>query len=374
VRQLIETRMHLAKALARRRRYAACLITSDHEKPRFFGLACRGIALPRVFCSAGGRFAVRHFARSLETAFLFGGASFGLLTSLFASSLASGLKVALLFGFTGGSFAACFFTRRLTSGLKATFLFSLAGSSFTARFFSRGLTRSFEAALIIGSAGGGLAARFPTRGLTRGLTNGVKPALLFGIARRRIARCCIAPHGIAALVAASPPRRRSFASGMIAPRLITATLALARLVPIPFAARPAVPVAPVRFGLEFTLPWALVAVVATRLAVRVALVSDVVSGLVSGRLAVALAAWRRRPSGHGRLRRALITWIVGAALSDHPVEPLIDRHVDALRRVALSLARLRTEASQIPRTARLHPRAQTTSGGPHPPPSRADAG
>jgi hypothetical protein len=48
---------------------------------------------------------------------------------------------------------------------------------------------------------------------------------------------------------------------------------------------------------------------------------------------------------------------------DDAVEPFADGHAGSSRGFARSLARLPAEASQIPRTARFHSRAQTTSGG-----------
>jgi hypothetical protein len=121
-----------------------------------------------------------------------------------------------------------------------------------------------------------------------------------------------------------------------------------------------------RFTLPMRLPLArtLIAVVTTLLTVRAAFVSHVVLGLVSGRTGIAFVRyrWLRLRLGHACTDRAPVGGIIAAALSDHPVEPLIDRHVDALRRVALTLARLRTETSQIPRTARLHPCAQNHIG------------
>jgi len=61
--------------------------------------------------------------------------------------------------------------------------------------------------------------------------------------------------------------------------------------------------------------------------------------------------------GPCRLAVLIVVWL------DDAVEPFADRHAGSSRRFARSLTCLPTEASQIPRTARFHSRAQTTSGG-----------
>ena len=402
--------MHLADSLARRRRYAAGLIAGNHKQTRFFCFARRSVAAKRIFGHAGDRFAANLLACGFQSTFFLGGASGSFLAGFlagFTCFFTCDFEAAFVFGVAGGSFSTRFFTGGLAREFKTVFVFGLASRSITARLFACSLARGFETAplfggpsgsfttglfahgfahsfkapVFFGGAGGSFSTRFLARRLARSLANGVKAACLVGLADRGITRGGIARWSVAArLATAALPRRRSVATGIVASRLTAATLAPGRFVAIrfavraiviPFVARPAVAVAamgltlpighvlPTRLTLPTRLALArtLVALVAAILAVWAAFVSHVVSGLV------ALAACRRLRFGHGRAERTPVGWVVAAVLSDHPVEPLIDRHVDALRCVALSLARLRTEASQIPRTARLHPRAQTTSGG-----------
>ena len=407
--------MHLANSLARGRRYAARLIACNHKQTRFLCFARGSVAARRIFGCAGDRFAANLLAGGFQSTFILGGASGSFLAGFLAGFLARyftcfftcNFEAAFVFGLAGGSFTARFFTCRLARDFKTAFVFGLASRSFTARLFACTLARGFETALLFGGpsgsfttglvahgfargfkapvffggAGGSFTTRFLARGLARSLANGVKAACLFGLADRGITRGGIASWSVAArLATAALPRRRSLAAGIVASRLIAATLAPGRFVAIPFAvraiviplvARLAVTVAAMGFTLpighvsstrlalpmRLALARTLVALVAAILAVWAAFVSHVVSGLV------ALAACRWLRFRHGCAERAPVGGVVAAVLSDHPVEPLIDRHVDALRCVALSLARLRTKASQIPRTARLHPRAQTTSGG-----------
>ena len=405
--------MHLADSLARRRRYAAGLIAGNHKQTRFFCFARRSVAAKRIFGHAGDRFAANLLACGFQSTFFLGGASGSFLAGFFTCFFTCDFEAAFVFGVAGGSFTARFFTGSLAREFKTVFVFGLASRSITARLFACSLARGFETAplfggpsgsfttglfahgfahsfkapVFFGGAGGSFSTRFLARRLARSLANGVKAACLVGLADRGITRGGIARWSVAArLATAALPRRRSVATGIVPSQLTAATLAPGRFVAIrfavraiviPFVARPAVAVTamgltlpiwhvlPRRLALPMRLPLptrlalarTLVALVAAILAVWAAFVSPIVSGLVT------LAACRRLRFGHGRAERTPVGWVVAAVLSDHPVEPLIDRHVDALRCVALSLARLRTEASQIPRTARLHPRAQTTSGG-----------
>ncbi|HEY5063775.1 MAG TPA: hypothetical protein VIJ04_02945 [Xanthobacteraceae bacterium] len=371
--------MHLADSLTRRRRYAARLIAGNHKQTRFFCFARGSVAAKPIFGGASDRFAANLLACGFQSTFILGGASgsflAGFLARYFTCFFTCDFEAAFVFGLAGRSFTARLFACSLPRGFETALLFGGASGSFTTGLFTHGLAHSFKAPVFFGGAGGSFTTRFLARGLARSLANGVKAACLFGLADRGITRGGIARWSVAArLATAALPRRRSLAAGIVASRLIAATLAPGRFVAIPFAVRaiviplvagPAVVVAamgltlPARLALPMRLALArtLVALVAAILAVWAAFVSHVVSGLV------ALAACRRRRFRHGRAERAPVGGVVAAVLSDHPVEPLIDRHVDALRCVALSLARLRTEASQIPRTARLHPRAQTTSGG-----------
>ncbi len=377
--------MHFADSLARRRRYAARLIAGNHKQTRFLCFARGSVAAKRIFGGAGDRFAANLLACRFPSTFILGGASgsflAGFLARYFTCFFTCDFEAAFVFGLAGGSFTARLFACSLTRGFETALLFGGPRGSFTTGLFAHGLARSFKAPVFFGGAGGSFTTRFLARGLARCVTNGVKAACLFGLGDRGITRGGIARWSVAArLATAALPRRRSLTAGIAASRLIAATLAPGRFVAIPFAVRaiviplvagPAVAVAamsltlptrltlPVRLALPMRLALArpLVALVAAILAVWAAFVSHVVSGLV------ALAACRRLRFRHGRAERAPVGGVVAAVLSDHPVEPLIDRHVDTLRCVALSLARLRTEASQIPRTARLHPRAQTASGG-----------
>jgi hypothetical protein len=359
--------MHLADALARRRRYATGLVAGDDEQPRFFCFARGGVTYGSVatrffasrieesrFFGARDRFAACFFpcglARCFNASFLIGLVGGSFAARLFPRGLARCFNAAFLVGLAGGSFAARLFPRGLARCFNASLLIGLASGSFAARLFPRGLAHGFDAAFLIGGAGGRLTARFVSRGLPGGLANGVKTPRLFGLAGHGIARVAalLGPSGL--------PGRRLLASGILPSRLIACTVA-ARPVIIPLAAGPAVAVAPVRFALTRML----VAVVALALAVGTAFVFDVVSSRTD--IAFGARGWLRLRIAHRCTDRAPVGWVVAAALSDHPVEPLIDRQVDALRLVALSLARLRAEASQIPRTARFHPRAQTTSDG-----------
>ena len=341
--------MHLADALTGRSRYPARLITGDHQQPRLFGFPRGSVATLCVFGGARERFAARLFARDFETPLL--GGACRLHARFFSGSLAGDFEAALLFGLAGGSLLGGLlgrlFARRLAGSFKALGLLGSASGRFAACLFPRGLARRFETALVLDGARGCFATRFFTCGLAGGLANGLKATRLFGVASRGIARSAVSDYRVAS-------------------RLIAPALALPRIATIPFAARaipvatgPAVAVAPVRFAFgfasRFAMGRALVALAAPVLAVRTAFVFD--------RSDIALAArGRRLRFGRRRTHRTPVRSVV-AALSDHPVEPLVDRHVDALRHVALGLARLWAQASQIPRTARFHPRAQTTVEG-----------
>ena len=343
--------MHVANALARRRRYATRLIAGDHQEPRLLGLACRSIAASGVFGGARDCFAARLLACGFEMALLLSGAS-RLLARLFSRSLPGGLEAALLFGLAGGSLLGCFLESPLagffTRGFETMLFFCSARGSLTARFFPRGLARRFDAAFVFGGAGVGFAARLFSGGLAGGLANGIKATRLFSIARQRIASCVITRYGVA--------------TGLIAPTFTLTRIAafpvVARTILTPLAPRPAVAIAPLRFGLEFVLAGTFVAAFAAILTIRAAFVFDVVSGRVT--IAHIARGWLRL--GPGCTHRTPVRSVV-TALFDHPVEPLVDRHVDSPRGVALLLARLRAETSLIPRTARFHPRAQTTSEG-----------
>lgn len=182
-RELIKPCVHLADILARRRRYAARLIASDHEEPRLFDLAGGGIAALRVFGSARDRFASRLFARGFDTTLLLGGTG-RLLASFFAGSL----DPAFLLGDTSNLLAGFF-----ACGLEPAFLLGLASGSFflggrfrrlSGRLAASFLARRFDAAFVPRGACGGFAARLLTCGLAGRFANGIEPASLFGIVTR----------------------------------------------------------------------------------------------------------------------------------------------------------------------------------------------
>jgi len=81
--------MHVADALACRRRYAASLIASDHKEPRFFGLAGGSVSDPRLFGGARDRFAACFFTGGLDATLLFSLTRSRLLARLFTRCLAS---------------------------------------------------------------------------------------------------------------------------------------------------------------------------------------------------------------------------------------------------------------------------------------------
>lgn len=321
--------MHFADALARRSRYATRLIAGNHKEPRLFGLARGGVAALRVFSGTRDRLAPRVFACSFDAAFFLGGAG-SLMSRIFSSSLQGSLELAFLLNRASRSFL----------------------SRFAPRFFTRSRACSLNTAFVVRRACGGLAARFLARGLAGSFTNGLNTTRLLHIAAR--------------LAAIRLPGCRPLTASIVPAGLMIAASALARIaalpiaawtVVVPLAAGPIVAVAALWFALRFPLPRSLVAIAAAILTVRTAFVFDI----LPSRMAVAVVARRWLRSGHGCAQWTPVTRIV-AAFSDHPVEPLIDRHVDALRRVALGLAGLRAKTSQIPRTARLHPRAQTHIG------------
>ena len=281
--------MHLADALASRRRYATRLIAGYDQQPRLFGLARGGVATLRVFGSAGHSFAACGF----ETALLLSGAS-RLLARFFTGNLASDLEAALVLGLAGGSF----FGRLLSSFLACCFetplVLGRTRGGLSAGLFPHRLAGRFDTALVFGGAGGGFATRFFSRRLAGRLTNGIKAACFFSIAHQRITFRVITRYGVIARLAAPRlPVLRPLASGIVPTGLIAPTFARIAAFPIaawtivsPLAPRPAVAIAPLRFGLGFILEFAL----AGTFVATFAAILTVGAAFVSGRLTIAWIA------------------------------------------------------------------------------------
>ncbi len=168
--------MHLANALARRRRHATRLIAGNYEKPRLFGLARRSISTLGVFGSARDGFAARLFTCGFETAILLGGAC-RLQARFFTRSFPRDLEATLLIGVARRSLLGRFLESLLAClfpcGFETMLFLGSPHGRLAARLFPYGCARRFDTALVFGSAGGRLATRFFPRGLARGLANGI---------------------------------------------------------------------------------------------------------------------------------------------------------------------------------------------------------
>jgi hypothetical protein len=154
------------------------------------------------------------------------------------------------------------------------------------------------------------------------------------------------------------------------PILVVGAMLPIRVVPaaLPIVVVGALPPRSVRFAIvaaligitvSAALPIVVVGALPPR-SVRFAIVAALIGITVSAALPLVVAHARPPlilplPTEIGGAPRLLVL-LIGRL--DHSVEPFTDRHAGSARSLARSRARLRTETSEIPRTARFHSRVQ----------------